>query len=113
MTRISRRRARAPEDMTQRLGPIEIDWPRSIGFFGAIGAAVALDLSAPPVGVFIAAVPFLKMLDRPGVSSRLRYLGHLIDGAAKPVGGDAEGTVRLVKPSKLPLGARSRKPVSR
>jgi len=73
---------------------IEVDWPRSIGFFGAIGAAVALDLVSMPIAVFIAAVPFLKLMNRPNAPTPQRFFSHLVDGAAKPVGGDAEGTVR-------------------
>ena len=37
------------------------DWPRPIGFFGAIGAAVALDLVSIPIAVLVAAVPFRKL----------------------------------------------------
>ena len=73
---------------------IEVDWPRSIGFFGAIGAAVALDLISMPIAVFVAAVPFLKLMNRPNAPTPQRFFSHLVDGAAKPVGGDTEGTVR-------------------
>ena len=73
---------------------IEVDWPRSIGFFGAIGAAVALDLVSMPIAVFVAAVPFLKLMNRPNAPKPQQFFSHLVDGAAKPVGGDAEGTVR-------------------
>src|SRR5437588_4178663 len=73
---------------------IQVDWPRSIGFFGALGAAVALDLVPIAVAAFVASVPFLKLLNRPGAAKPQRFLSHLVDGAAKPVGGDSEGTVR-------------------
>jgi hypothetical protein len=73
---------------------IEVDWPRSIGFFGALGAAVALELVPVPIAVFVAAVPFLKLLNRPNATRPQRFVSHLVDGAAKPVGGDSEGTVR-------------------
>lgn len=88
---------RTPPDgkgVTGRADHIEIDWPRSLGFFGALGAAVALDLVPVPVAAFVAAVPFLKLLNRPNASTPQRFISHLVDGAAKPVGGDAEGTVR-------------------
>ena len=46
------------------------------------------------VAAFVASVPFLKLLNRPGATKPQRFLSHLVDGAAKPVGGDSEGTVR-------------------
>jgi hypothetical protein len=73
---------------------VEVDWPRSIGFFGALGAAVALDLVPIPIAIFVGSVPFLKLLNRPNARKPQRFFSHLVDGAAKPVGGDSEGTVR-------------------
>ena len=84
---------------------IEVDWPRSIGFFGAIGAAVALDLVSMPIAIFVAAVPFLKLMNRPNAPKPQRFFSHLVDGAAKPVGGDSEGTVRW---APHPQGSRPR-----
>jgi hypothetical protein len=86
---------------------IEVDWPRSIGFFGAIGAAVALDLVSMPIAVFVAAVPFLKLMNRPNAPKPQQFFSHLVDGAAKPVGGDSEGTVRwAAKPPRKKSAAR-------
>lgn len=76
---------------------IEVDWPRSIGFFGALGVATALNLVPLPIAVFVGAVPFLKLLDDPKSSTPRRFFTHLVDGAAKPVGGDSEGTVRWAR----------------
>jgi len=73
---------------------IEIDWPRSIGFFGGLGVAAGLNLVPLPIAVFVAGVPFLKLLNRPNASMPQTFFSHLVDGAAKPVGGDSEGTVR-------------------
>lgn len=73
---------------------ITVDWPRSIGFFGALGVAAALELVPIPIAIFVGAVPFLKLLDDPNSSTPRRFFTHLVDGAAKPVGGDSEGTVR-------------------
>ena len=73
---------------------IAVDWPRSIGFFGALGVAAAMDLVPLPIAIFVGAVPFLKLLDDPNSSFPRRFFSHLVDGAAKPVGGDSEGTVR-------------------
>ena len=79
-----------------RLGPLELDWPRSLGYFGGVGIAVGAGLIDPPLGLFIAAVPFLKMLDLPRMPRLPRFVGQVFEGIAKPVGGDSEGTVRLV-----------------
>lgn len=90
------KRAEAAPDLVGRVGPVEVDWPRSLGYFGGIGLAVAVGLVEPPLGLFIAAVPFLKMLDLPGLPSMPRFVAQIFEGVAKPVGGDSEGTVRLV-----------------
>ncbi|MBV9381410.1 MAG: hypothetical protein JOY82_13830 [Streptosporangiaceae bacterium] len=82
--------------LVSRIGAVEIDWPRSLGFFGGIAVAVGAGLIEPPLGVFIAAVPFLKMLDLPRLPSRVRFVAQVFEGVAKPVGGDSEGTVRIV-----------------
>ena|SRR5689334_20797705 len=92
------------QGMTSRIGPIEIDWPRTIGYYGGVGLATAFDLVAPPLAVFIAAVPLLKMLNHPGASAPTRFIGQLLDGAAKPVGGSSEATIQLKqgpKPRRL------------
>jgi hypothetical protein len=91
--------SRTPRDgneqaVTGQTDHIEIDWPRSIGFFGGLGVAAALELVPLPIAVFVAGVPFLKLLNRPNASTPQTFFGHLVDGAAKPVGGDSEGTVR-------------------
>ena len=80
--------------VTGQADHIEIDWPRSLGFFGGLGIATALELVPVPIALFVAAVPFLKLLNRPNANMPQTFVSHLVDGAAKPVGGDAEGTVR-------------------
>jgi hypothetical protein len=82
--------------LVSRIGPVEVDWPRTAGYYGGVGLAVGLGLIEAPLGLFIAAVPIVKMLTRPGVARSLRFVGQLIEGAAKPVGGDGDGYVRLV-----------------
>ena len=82
--------------LVSRVGALELDWPRSIGYFGGVGVAVAAGLIDPPLGLFIAAVPFLKMLDLPKMPNLPRFVGQVLEGVAKPVGGDSQGTVRLV-----------------
>ncbi len=76
-------------------GPVVIDVPRTVGYFGAIAVATAAGLLDPPLAVFIAAIPAVKMLQTAGLPQPLRFVGQIFDGAAQPVGGDAEGTVRL------------------
>jgi len=44
------------------VGPVEIDIPRTLGYYGGISAAVAFGVLEPPVAVFIAALPVIKML---------------------------------------------------
>ena len=86
----------AQPELVSRFGPIEFDWPRSIGYFGGTWLAVSVGLIEPPLGVFIAAIPFLKMLDLPGLPNLQRIVGQILEGVAKPVGGDTAGTVRVV-----------------
>jgi hypothetical protein len=97
--------------MTVRLGPLEIDWPRTIGYYGGVGLAVAFELVEPPLALFIAAIPLLKMLNRPDFSLPSRFVGQLLEGAARPVGGSAESTIQLTGAVKRPrLRARPRRP---
>lgn len=91
---------------------IQVDWPRSLGFFGALGAAVALDLVPIPIAAFVAAVPFLKLLNRPDAAMPQRFLSQVVDGAAKPVGGDSEGTIHWASKTKGPGTKRPREGAS-
>ena len=84
--------------LVSRIGWLEIDWPRSLGYFGGITVAVGLELIDPPIGLFIAAIPFLKMLNLSRAEFPPRFVGHFLEGMAKPVGGDSEGTIRFVTP---------------
>ena len=87
----------APQDrgLVSRIGPVKVDWPRSLGYYGGIGIAVAAGVIDPPLAIFIAAIPFLKMLNRPKASQPVRFIGQVLDGAAKPVGGSSEATIEL------------------
>jgi len=84
------------DKLVSRIGPLEIDWPRSLGYFGGVALAVGLEVISPPVGLFIAAIPFLKMLNSSDAPAPSRFVGQVFEGAAQPVGGDAQGTIRLV-----------------
>ncbi len=88
--------------LTSRIGPVEVDWPRSIGYYGGIGLAVAAGMLEPPLAIFIAAVPVLKMLNRPNASRPMRFVGQVIEGAAKPVGGDTQATIELASSHTSP-----------
>ncbi|MBV9469846.1 MAG: hypothetical protein JOZ57_11440 [Abitibacteriaceae bacterium] len=84
--------------MVGHIGPVEIDWAKTIGFYGGLSAAVAFELVAPPLAIFIGIYPLLKLLNRPKAPLPVRILSDLLEGAAKPVGGDAEGTIRVTSP---------------
>ena len=58
-------------------------------------------LVEPPLAIFIAAIPLLKMLNHPGASAPTRFVGELLEGAAKPVGGSSEVTIQLKSSPKL------------
>jgi hypothetical protein len=89
-------------DMISHVGPIAVDWPRSAGYFGGVVLAVAVGMIEPPLGVFIAAIPFFKLLNQPNVPRPLRVVTQFLDGMAKPVGGEAQSTLWLAE-----SGARS------
>jgi hypothetical protein len=102
----------ADAGLVSRLGPVEVDWPRTAGYYGGVGLAVGLGLIEAPLGLFIAAVPLVKMLSRPGVARSLRFVGQLVEGAAKPVGGDGDGYVRLVDPPAVTTADRRRRRIA-
>jgi hypothetical protein len=83
-----------------QVGRLQVDIPRSLGFYGAVAAAVACGVIEAPLGAFIAVVPVVKMLGRWDLPWPLRFVAEVADGAAQPVGGEAQGTVRLVDPGE-------------
>jgi hypothetical protein len=103
-----------PEDrgLVTRLGPLEVDWPKTLGYYGGLGLAVAFELIEPPLAIFIAAVPILKLLKQPGEPWPLRIAADVLEGAAKPVGGDAESVVQVANSSQGSNG-RGRPPSAR
>jgi hypothetical protein len=78
-----------------RVGAVEVDVPRSIGYFGGLAAAVGLGMIEPPLALFVAAVPLFKVLTDMSLPLPVRAIGEVLEGAAKPVGGDAEGVIQL------------------
>lgn len=106
---MSKEEEETPEEeqgLTSRIGPVEIDWPRTIGYYGGIGLATAFELIEPPLALFIAAIPLFKMLNYHRAPRPARFIAQFLDGAARPVGGDAEATLRLTSP----LPDRTRRP---
>lgn len=93
----------SPEErgLAGRIGPVEVNWPQTVGYYGGIGIAVAAGVLEPPLALFIAAIPFFKMLNQPQLPRTSRFVGELLAWAAKPVGGDAEATLTLVDPDSV------------
>lgn len=79
-----------------RVGSVEIEVPRTVGYYGGIGVAVATGMIEPPLAAFIAVVPFLKMLNRPNSTKPARIVSQTLGGAAKPVGDDSLSSIRIV-----------------
>jgi hypothetical protein len=89
-------RVGAPGNVLEvKIGTIEVDVPRSIGYYGGLAAAVGLGLIEPPLAIFIAAVPVYKALTNSALPLPVRAVGEFLEGAAKPVGSDAEGVIQL------------------
>jgi len=76
------------------LGPLVVDVPRTIGYYGGVAAALAFELIASELALFIAAVPLVKLLKRKDAGRAERAVAGVFEGAMKPVGGDAESVVR-------------------
>jgi len=104
---------REDQGLVTRIGSIEIDWPKAVGYFGGVWLAVAYDVIAPPLGLFIAAIPVLKLLKRPDQPWLLRIASDVLEGAAKPVGGDAETTIRSTASARPLARASARRSRSR
>ena len=86
-----------------KIGPLHVDWPRSLGYFGGIALAVAFDLVAPELALFVAAIPIVKLLKRKNATKLEKAVAAVIEGAAKPLGGDAESTVRPADRDESPF----------
>ncbi|GAC1596173.1 MAG: hypothetical protein NVS3B21_19770 [Acidimicrobiales bacterium] len=56
---------------------------------------MAVGIIEPPLGIFIAAIPFIKMMDLPRLPNQLRFVAQVFEGVSKPVGGDSQGTIRV------------------
>jgi hypothetical protein len=87
--------AKTSDRLTATVAGIEIDIPRSLGYYGGIALATGTGMVEAPLALFIAAVPFFKMLNGRGASKISSFVGQFYEGMAKPVGGDGEGTLAL------------------
>jgi hypothetical protein len=86
----------APDNVLEvDVGPVAVDVPRSVGYFGGLIVAVGAGMIEPPLAVFIAAVPVFNVLTNSALPPVVRFVGELLEGAAQPVGSDAEGVVQL------------------
>jgi hypothetical protein len=88
--------AQDAEFVTQ-VGPLHVDWPRSVGYFGGIAIAIAFDLIAPEIALFAAVIPIVKLFRRKDPTKLERAIAAVIEGAAKPLGGDAEAVVHAAE----------------
>lgn len=68
--------------------------PRSVGYYGGVAPAVGLGLVEPPLGIFIAVIPVMRALTHSAAPPALRLAGEVLEGGAKPAGGDAEAVVQ-------------------
>ncbi|MCU1661335.1 MAG: hypothetical protein JWR58_1400 [Pseudonocardia sp.] len=62
------------------IGPVHLDVPRTVGYYGGVGIAVGAGLVEPPLGLFIAAVPFLKLLTHHALPVVVRFVGEVMEG---------------------------------
>ena len=92
---------RSPDSVLEiQIGPVRWEVLRSLGYFGGAAIAVCAGLIEPPLGAVIAAVPLIKILTNQALPVAVRAVGEILEGAAKPIGSDAEGVVRLEGPPK-------------
>lgn len=96
--------------ITAHFGPVHIDLPRTVGYYGGVGAALALGLIDWPIAVFIGGIPLVKLTQGRPLRWGLDFAVQFFEGAAKPVGGDAEGTIQVeARPAaRRSAGARAR-----
>ncbi|HEX6509276.1 MAG TPA: hypothetical protein VF221_16740 [Chloroflexota bacterium] len=87
-----------------QVGPLEVDAPKAIGYYGGLGVALMLGLIEWPLGLFVAGVPFFKMLTRPNASQVQWAVGEVLEGASTPVGGSASPVIRVSNRGSGPKG---------
>ncbi len=73
--------------LVSHAGPVAIDWPRTLGYYGGISVAVAFEVIDPPLAIFVAAIPLFTMLDLPRAPRPVRFVAQVLQGASMPLGG--------------------------
>jgi hypothetical protein len=109
---MNQQKAREDVGFIDRVGPIEIDWPQTVGYYGGIILAVAFDVISPPLGLFIAAIPVLKLFKRRDAPLPARLVSAVLEGAAKPVGGDSDSTIRVAASATPSASGAAAQPTS-
>ena len=74
----------------------------AIGYYGGIGLALALEMMEPPLALFIAAIPILKVLNRPRASWPTGLSSQLLHGVTSPDGHDGASPIQLSTPDVPP-----------
>jgi hypothetical protein len=95
--------------MDGRVGPVKVHWPMTMGYYGGVGLAVAAGIIEWPVALFIGAVPVVKLFKDRAASTPVRYFVDLFQGAAKPVGGDADSMMELARREPPPRSTQRRR----
>ena len=67
--------------------------------------ALAFEMMEPPLALFIAAIPILKMLNRPRASWPACLVSQLLHDMASPGGGHSDSAIELSTPD-VPLERR-------
>ena len=66
-------------------GTVEVDVPRSVGYFGGLAVAVGIGLIEPPLALFIASVPVFKVLTNTALPPLVRAVCELLEGRPNPL----------------------------
>jgi hypothetical protein len=88
-----------------KVGGVTIDVPASVGYYGGVAVAVGMGLVEPPLGIFIAGVPAIKALTHRSAPAAIRFVGEVLNGGAKPVGGDGDAVVHVDDDEQADLDA--------
>lgn len=83
------------QGLVGHVGPVQIDWPRTLGYFGGAAAAVAFGVVEAPLGLVIAAAPFARLLNNPRTPRQARFVGQVVEGAVMPIGGEDDGIIQI------------------
>ena len=76
---------------------------------GGIALAVTFEIIEPPVAIFIACIPLIKMLSRPKVAQPVRVTSQVLQGMAMPLNGDPEASIRIREENIATQGAQRKR----